>query len=460
MRSLLATPIKVQETMVGVLNAESTHAKAFKPVLERVITAIAAQLAIAFQRMQLFDRNRLFSEVDQLIFAGDSQQVIPMALQKVMDALQELEHIQLSGAQIVFRTGDELEIVHSTNPSDVGLTLRMDESIIGRAVRERTAVIVGDVSKEPQYRRMLGSSIQSEIAIPIMLGDSNIVIGALNVESEELDAFEGFYQIILDNFADRVRTLLAFAKLRSDVTEAIELRNANDLLVAVGDQASHMIHRMNNTVGAMRVRIMELEDLQQAGELSSDVFLTESLAALERLADQTLQMPEEVTRLLNRQGTTVNVNEVVRAVLEKFDMPGGVTLDLRLAADSPSISLYSFDIVVQNLLQNAIEAMPQAGTLSVSTSYVIHPDLPTGYIELSVKDTGTGIYEEILPKIFDLNFSTKHGKGKGHGLGLWWIRNFVLRARGDITVNSSVDKGSEFIVKIPFERRPADAGSR
>ena len=49
-----------------------------------------------------------------------------------------------------------------------------------------------------------------------------------------------------------MRVLLAFAKLRSDVTDAMDFRNASDLLIAVGDQTSNMIHRLNNTVGAMR----------------------------------------------------------------------------------------------------------------------------------------------------------------------------------------------------------------
>jgi signal transduction histidine kinase len=114
------------------------------------------------------------------------------------------------------------------------------------------------------------------------------------------------------------------------------------------------------------------------------------------------------------------------------------------------LSLYNFDIVVQNLIQNALDAMPNGGTLSVSTSLVIPHGLPTGYIELAVSDTGTGISEEILPKIFDLNFSTKHSKGKWLGLGLWWIRNFVLRAKGDINVFSSVGNGSEFLVRFPY----------
>ena len=94
---------------------------------------------------------------------------------------------------------------------------------------------------------MLGPAIQSEIAIPLTLGDENYIIGVLNVESEELDAFSGYYQIILDSFADKVRILLAFAKLRTNVTEALEVRQANDLLIAVGDQATNMIHKLNST---------------------------------------------------------------------------------------------------------------------------------------------------------------------------------------------------------------------
>jgi len=81
-----------------------------------------------------------------------------------------------------------------------------------------------------------------------------------------------------------------------------------------------------------------------------------------------------------------------------------------------------------------------------------HEDLAKGYIELTVRDTGTGISEDIIPRIFDLNFSTKHAKGSGHGLGLWWIRNFVLRAKGDISVASSQNLGAEFTVKIPIDR--------
>lgn len=458
MRSLLAVPIKVHENMVGVLNAESTRTDAFMSVHENFLTAIAAQVAIALQRAQLFDRNALFADVDQLIFStADSPYVIQSALQRVMQALRDLEHIELSEAMICFRRGEDLEIVASTKPSDVGLVLGIDESICGRAVRERETIVIGDVSAEPEYRRLFGSAIQSEIAVPILLGPDDIAIGVLNVESEEVDTFRGFSQVILESFAEKVRVLLAFAKLRSDVTDAMDFRHASDLLIAVGDQTSNMIHRMNNTVGAMKTWIMELQDRQENGDLARD-FLAESLEGLRKLAERTLQMPEDVTQLLSQPSSTVDVNAAVRAALGKIQMPDNVSVQLDLCHDLPLLPLYCFEVVIQNLLQNAIDAMPDGGPLSVSTSSVVQEELPIGYVQLVVQDTGTGISEDILPRIFDLNFTTKHAstKGRGLGLGLWWVRNFVRRTNGDITVTSTLGVGSTFTVKIPFKRPSAE----
>jgi signal transduction histidine kinase len=452
MLSLLATPIRIRGNTVGVLNAESRAADAFKPVHERMLAAIAAQVGIALQRTQAFNSTILLADVDRLMFASeDTQQVIQSALEKVMSELQRLEHVEHSGAQIFFLRGqDELEIVHSTNPMDVGMTLDVAKSVSGRAVRERKTIIVGDVSTDPEYQRMLGDSIRSEIAVPILFGEENLVVGVLNVESEEEDAFYGFYQVVLESFAEKVKTLLAFAKLRADVTEALELRTANDLLAAVGDQTSHMIHRLNNTVGAMRLRIIELQDRQKRGRLADGEFLEESLAALRRLAERTLSMPDEVTQLLSQDTTAIDVNNCVRHALGQIDPPEDVVLSVELGEGIPALPLYSFDIVVQNLLQNGIDAMPGGGHLWVSTSAVIRPAASTGYFQLVVRDTGIGIPADIQNRIFELNFTTKRERGKGLGLGLWWVRNFIRRARGDITIQSSVGQGTEVTVRIPL----------
>jgi signal transduction histidine kinase len=452
MMSLLSSPIRIRGATVGVLNAESRKLHAFNPVHERISSAIAAQVAIALQRTQTLDSTVLFADLDRMVFASDdTQQVLQAALERVMAELQRMEHVEHHLAAILFLRGqNELEIVHSTNPADIGLVLPIDKSVSGRAVRERKTIIVGDVSKDSEYQ-LATESIRSEIAVPILLGDDDIAIGVLNVESEEEDAFYGFYQVVLESFAEKVNTLLAFAKLRADVTEALELRSANDLLAAVGDQTSHMIHRLNNTVGAMRVRILELQDMQESGRLGEGEFLRESLEALRKLAERTLKMPDEVTQLLGQGGATVDVNVCVQRALAQIDLPEDVTLDLDLDETVPALPLYCFDIVVQNLLQNGLDAMPGGGRLQVSTSLVIHPTLAAGYFQLVVRDTGMGIPAEIQRKVFELNFTTKHERGKGLGLGLWWVRNFVRRAKGDITIRSAVGSGTEVTVKIPVD---------
>jgi len=467
MRSLLAAPILIRGTTVGVLNVESTSPRAFKPEHGRIATAIAAQIAVALQRTQGLAAEIVFSDIDRLMFATpdsqraaqQSEKVIQAALEKVMVELTRLEHIQHTGAQIMFlRAENELEVVHSTNPVDIGLIVRADRSVCGRAVRERKTIIVGDVNTDPEYQRMLGGAIRSEIVVPILYGDDDVVIGVLNVESDEVNAFYGFYQVLLEGFAERVRTLLAFAKLRADLTESMELRNANDLLLAVGDQTSHIIHRLNNTVGAMRAHIMELQELQATRRLDEG-FLGQSLEALHGLADRTLRMPEDMRLLLSEEAATVDVNDCVTSAVSQIELPTNIELDLVLFEGMPRQSLYCFDIVVANIIQNAIDAMPNGGRLSVSTSAIIDPTGSSGYLQLTIRDTGVGIPDDIQERIFDRNFTTKRASGRGMGFGLWWVRTFVRRVRGDIAVASTPGAGTEVSVKIPLTqtREPAEA---
>jgi signal transduction histidine kinase len=455
LRSLVAAPIRLGDRPIGVISAESSRPYAFRTDHERILYSVAAQVAVALQRLQMFDTAKLFAEVDKLVLEGqqyDTRDELQLALERVITELGL--RIKLSGAQILFCQGpDELEIVYSTSPTDVGLRVGIADSICGRAVREKKTIVVGDVSKDPDYRRMLGSAIQSEIAVPIMVGDQHVVLGVLNVESEEPDVFIGFYELVINSFADKVKTLLALTKLRSDVTDTLELRNANDLLVAVGDQTSHMIHRLNNTVGAMRFRIRELQSLQDEGTLRIDDQLRQTLGELFVLAERTLQMPEKMTNLLSQHSKLVDVNQCVRDSVTEVGVPEGVTVEYELGEGIPALELYSFDLVVQNLLRNAVDAMPEGGTLSVSTSLISHPQLTSGYVQLVVRDTGGGMSDDVMSRVFELNYTTKRGKegmGRGLGLGLWWVRTFVRRAKGDISVKSGLGVGTEFTVKVPF----------
>ena len=98
--------------------------------------------------------------------------------------------------------------------------------------------------------------------------------------------------------------------------------------------------------------------------------------------------------------------------------------------------------VFLNMVANARDAMPDGGTLSVVT----RGDTETVFVE--VTDTGIGIREEHLDKIFDSFFTTK-GEVKGVGLGLSVCYGFIKDHGGDIEVKSQVGKGTAFTISLP-----------
>ncbi|GIW94222.1 MAG: two-component sensor histidine kinase [Pirellulaceae bacterium] len=105
--------------------------------------------------------------------------------------------------------------------------------------------------------------------------------------------------------------------------------------------------------------------------------------------------------------------------------------------------------VLINLLVNARQAMPDGGRLLVRVAPAHEPDM----VQLVVRDTGTGIPAELLPKIFEPFFTTKRGpdrSGKGGtGLGLSYCRDVIEAHRGRIRVESTVGKGTAFTILLP-----------
>jgi signal transduction histidine kinase len=97
--------------------------------------------------------------------------------------------------------------------------------------------------------------------------------------------------------------------------------------------------------------------------------------------------------------------------------------------------------VLYNIILNAVQAMPEGGTLTITG------EKSDGNIILSVEDTGVGIPENILPKLFTPFFTTK---AKGQGLGLAICKRFIEVLNGKIDVASEVGKGSKFTITIPL----------
>jgi two-component system sensor histidine kinase HydH len=96
--------------------------------------------------------------------------------------------------------------------------------------------------------------------------------------------------------------------------------------------------------------------------------------------------------------------------------------------------------MLANLILNAVQAIPDGGTVIVSAS------TDDGSVAISVQDTGTGIPDDVKEKLFKPLFT---GKAKGTGLGLAVVKRIVDAHAGQVIVESEVGKGSTFTVKLP-----------
>lgn len=139
---------------------------------------------------------------------------------------------------------------------------------------------------------------------------------------------------------------------------------------------------------------------------------------------------EQVVHMVDRQALFTNITII-------SDIPDTLP---ELLVDSGQLQQ-----VFLNLLVNAAEAMPDGGTITIAA----RPDTHHRRITVTVRDTGTGIPESALSRIFDPFFSTKSGKTNGLGLSVAW--SILEQHRGQITVESMVGKGTTFTIRLPVQ---------
>jgi len=249
----------------------------------------------------------------------------------------------------------------------------------------------------------------------------------------------------------------SLAQRNRDVEEALrQLRAAeeellrNERLAVTGKMTAQLSHEINNPIhniqSLLESSLRKMNGNEKARELVSVAL--EEVSRMARLTRQMLDLYRASVVTVEKSYVDVKnvLEDVVKASRERLARHR-IALRLDLADDLPAIrgSRDKLKQVFTNLVANAMDAMPNGGTIEIRAWK------DTGKVAIDVSDTGVGIAEEHLGKIFDAFFTTKK-EVSGVGLGLSVCYAIIQQHGGTIDVKSTVGEGTTFTVRLPIAR--------
>ena len=239
--------------------------------------------------------------------------------------------------------------------------------------------------------------------------------------------------------------VVAVATTERDITERKRLQEKmlkSERLTAIGQLAATVGHEIRNPLGVISNSSYFLNrKLKDVG----DEKVKKHLRIIERKVDSANLIVRDLLDFARKKTPTLkqtDLNDIVTSALSNIPIPENIKVTTKLG-EIPPMPLDQEQITraFQNIILNAVQAMPKGGRLTIQTSK--HDKSA----RITFKDTGAGIPKENLPKMVTPLFSTK---AKGVGLGLTICNQIVEGHGGNITAKSKVGKGSTFTVKLPI----------
>jgi len=234
------------------------------------------------------------------------------------------------------------------------------------------------------------------------------------------------------------------------LTEKQEQLLHSQKLASLGKMAAGIAHELNSPLTViLNDSSLLLRDFPDGSKEKEDLKVIVDEA---KRCGEMIHNLLEFTRFETPEKRPTNINDIVQEAMELIKhqaVLNDIDVTLDLARDLPQVWIDSNQIkqVFLDIVSNAIHAMPEGGYLTITSNF----SQETNFLEVNFSDTGYGISEENISKIFQPFFTTKDAKS-GTGLGLAICYEIIQTHGGEIDVSSGISKGTTFSVKLPIEQ--------
>ncbi|MDD5060626.1 MAG: PAS domain-containing protein [Candidatus Omnitrophica bacterium] len=276
------------------------------------------------------------------------------------------------------------------------------------------------------------------------------LFGKYETETELITKNKEVIPVILtiNHFLDANGKLAGYIFIAKDMTERKKLEYQifqAEKLVALGQLSAGMAHEINNPLFVISGRVEMLKQEKLSPKVKENILLIESQTdRIHKLVERILKFARKSTPL----SEPINLNEALEQVLPliQYNKLPAAKIEIKkdFEKNMPQIKgdPHQLQEVFLNILINAYQSMPGGGVIKIITS-----NFKNLFAQIQIIDTGEGIPAHSLKDIFMPFFSTKN---EGTGLGLSICYNIIKNHNGTIEVESQVNKGSTFTIKLPF----------
>jgi signal transduction histidine kinase len=442
MRSEVAVPlIGASGRLEGVFNLESPEVNAFDKEDRYILQILATQAVVAIQEMRLLDA---LQGIAAMLYTHPLPRIHQSLVEQACDLLNVPTSLiwLLDKGQLVVRAASQPLLCEQSVPLGDGPT--------SRAVRGGEPVILLEVKTNEAELPAL-AEVGSGLVVPFSAGnETGPSSGAFSVYTAPGD-LRDFSQSDWDK---RVLSILghyaALAVQNAADLEALRLaedqRATTETFAAIGDIAANLLHRLNNKVGTIPVRVEGIQDKCEA-LLKADPYLAANLAEIQRSAAEAMQVVHEnLDHLRPIQLAPVSVAACIQEALASTRLPAGVRVETQGLEALPPVQAGAdrLSLVFANLLENAADAMQGQGQVRIQVA------VQGRWVEIRVSDTGPGIPPELHERIFEFSYSSQKAHRGKLGFGLWWVKSLVTRFGGRVAVESPGQAGTTFILSLPL----------